>query len=182
MFVSWMDKICLEPKNKIDKKEEIIEENNLPDIRTIKVADLKQHFIDGYEEIRQLKIENEDLRNKLEENKKFEHLYNSSLVVIEEFKKRDIENKEKIEELRNKINNKDTAIDNLNDIINTYKVHEIKINKKEEKLDKELFEIKQENIEKFKDKLINEITNTKGNISKSKLYSIIRNLKLGEDD
>ena len=92
-------KYLKEKKQKNIEQNENIEitvvDNNteLPDFRKITVPDLKQYLINGYDEIREVKKEKEILKEDLEKAKKFEDLYNSTLVVLNEFKERDEENK-----------------------------------------------------------------------------------------
>ena len=103
------------------KKEEpekieitVIDDNKeLPDFRKITVPDLKQYLINGYEEIREVKKEKEKLKNDLEKAKTYEDLYNATLITLEEFRKRDEENKSNLRKLEYKIRQKDEEISNL---------------------------------------------------------------------
>lgn len=152
-----------------DKKE-------LPDFRKITVPDLKQYLIDGYDEIRKVKLENEDLKEKLEEAKKFKQLYEATLVTLEEFKKRDTENNTKIETLENKIEDKNINISDLNETINTYRIREHQVEEKLEKIEKIKEETKKEAQIEYKEKIISKVNSLKGNISKSRLFSEIETL------
>ena len=78
----------------IPKKQESVKE--------IKVPDLKQYLVNGYEEIRQVKKENIELENQLEEEKKNKQLYEGALVTLSEFQQRDKDNKNEIDRLKNK--------------------------------------------------------------------------------
>lgn len=83
-------------KKKEEEKIEITvidDHKELPDFRKIAVPDLKQYLINGYNEIREVKKEKEELKNDLEKAKTYEDLYNATLVTLEEFRKRDEENK-----------------------------------------------------------------------------------------
>lgn len=75
--------------------------------------------------------------------------------------------------LESKIKEKEEEMSNLKEQVNTYKILEIETNKKIENIEKIKKESNIESIKKYKEKLIQEINNTKGNISKSKLFSII---------
>ena len=66
---------------------------------------------------------------------------------------------------------------NLKEQVNTYRILEIETNKKIENIEKIKKEEKDKSIKEYKEKLIQEITNTKGTISKSKLFSIINSTK-----
>lgn len=172
-----------------EKKQKNIEQNEnieitivdndteLPDFRKITVPDLKQYLIKGYDEIREVKKEKEILKEDLEKAKKFEDLYNSTLVVLNEFKERDEENKIIQIKLENKINEKETEIKNLKEQVNTYRIIEIETNKKIDNIEKIKKEEKNNSIKEYKEKLIEEINNTKGTISKSKLFSMINSIK-----
>lgn len=167
---------------KIFKKKEPVEltivDNNkeLPDFRKITVPDLKQYLKNGYEEIRIVKIENENLKEKLEQANSFKELYEATLVTLEEFKRRDEENKAKAEKLESKIDDKNNTINDLNEIINTYKIREHEV----EKMNKEIEEIKEktkkETISEYKEKIIDKINNLRGSISKAKLFSEIERI------
>lgn len=167
------------------KKEEpekieitVIDDNKeLPDFRKIAVPDLKQYLINGYNEIREVKKEKEELKNDLEKAKTYEDLYNATLVTLEEFRKRDEENKSNLRKLEYKISQKEEEMSNLKEQVNTYRILEIETNKKIENIEKIKKEEKDKSIKEYKEKLIQEITNTKGTISKSKLFSIINSTK-----
>ena len=66
-------------KNFLNKKEEqekieitVVDDNKeLPDFRKIAIPDLKQYLINGYEEIREVKKQKEDLKKELENAKKY---------------------------------------------------------------------------------------------------------------
>ena len=140
------------------------------EVKQIKVPDLKQYLVNGYEEIRQVKQENVRLENKLEEEKKNKQLYEGALVTLDEFKKRDDDNKLEIERLKQKIQNKEDEIDNINSELNTYKIKQHEYDKKLKSMDEEI----KKSIEKFKKGLCNKIKNTKGNMSKEKIISITK--------
>lgn len=73
----------------------------------------------------------------------------------------------------NKIENKNKEISNLNSQLNTYKIRQNEYDKKERNLKKEIEENIMLAIFKLKEKLCNEIKNTKGNLSKDKFIEII---------
>lgn len=152
----------------------MIIEETLPDVQQIKVPDLKQYLLNGYKEIREVKQENEQLQLKLEEESKYKLLYDGALVTLEEFKTREEENKNKINELQTKLNEKQEELYKLNDLLNTYKIKQAKVNEQE----KNISSLVQDNIDlaisNFKDIVIETIKNTKGNISKDKLCNLIQ--------
>lgn len=156
----------------------VVDDNKeLPDFRKIAVPDLKQYLINGYKEIREVKAEKEKLELDLDDAKKYKDLYNGSLITLDEFRKRDDENKKCQIELKEKIKLKEREISELKEQLNTYKITEYETNKKIENIEKVKNEEKNNAIKGYKEKLINEINNTKGNISKSKLFYIINSIK-----
>ena len=131
-------------------------------------------MLNGYKEIREVKQENEQLQLKLEEESKYKLLYDGALVTLEEFKTREEENKNKINELQTKLNEKQEELYKLNDLLNTYKIKQAKVNEQE----KNISSLVQDNIDlaisNFKDIVIETIKNTKGNISKDKVCNLIQ--------
>lgn len=149
----------------IPKKQESVKE--------IKVPDLKQYLVNGYEEIRQVKKENIELENQLEEEKKNKQLYEGALVTLSEFQQRDKDNKNEIDRLKNKIKEKEQEINNINSQLNTYKIRQIEYDKREKNLKNEINENVKRKINILKDNICNKIKNTKGNLSKDKVIDIV---------
>lgn len=149
----------------IPKKQESVKE--------IKVPDLKQYLVNGYEEIRQVKKENIELENQLEEEKKNRQLYEGALVTLSEFRQRDKDNKNEIDRLKNKIKEKEQEINNINSQLNTYKIKQIEYDKREKNFKNEINENVKRKINILKDNICNKIKNTKGNLSKDKIIDII---------
>lgn len=149
----------------IPKKQESVKE--------IKVPDLKQYLVNGYEEIRQVKKENIELENQLEEEKKNKQLYEGALVTLSEFQQRDKDNKNEINRLKNKIKEKEQEINNINSQLNTYKIRQIEYDKREKNLKNEINENVKRKINILKDNICNNIKNTKGNLSKDKVIDIV---------
>ncbi len=142
-------------------------------VKEIKVPDLKQYLVNGYEEIRQVKKENIELENQLEEEKKNKQLYEGALVTLSEFQQRDTDNKNEINRLKNKIKEKEQEINNINSQLNTYKIKQIEYDKREKNLKNEINENVKTKIDILKDNICNKIKNTKGNLSKDKIIDII---------
>ncbi len=149
----------------IPKKQENLKE--------IKVLDLKQYLVNGYEEIRQVKQKNIELTEQLEEEKKNKQLYEGTLVTLAEFKQRDDENKREIKRLENKVKEKEEKINNINSELNTYKIRQIEYNKREENLKNEIDKRVKTEIDKLKENLCSKIKSTKGNLSKDKIIKIV---------
>lgn len=159
--------------NKKEKTEMIIEET-LPDVQQIKIPDLKQYLLNGYKEIREVKKENEQLQLKLEEESKYKVLYDGALVTLEEFKKREEENKDKINKLQIRLNEKQEELFKLNDLLNTYKIKQLEVDKQLKNIDKLIQDNIDSSTSNFKEKIIDLIKNTKGNISKDKVCNLIQ--------
>lgn len=171
-------------KNKSDKTEVVVVDNykELPDFKKIAIPDLKQYLVDGYDEIRKLKNEYENLNNKYEEALKYQYLYNAALITSEEFKKRDNENKIKNEELKQQVEEVSKRNLELMEIINDYKLKELELKKKEEEIQELIHDAEIRGIYKYKNQLKENIENTKGNISKSKLFEMMRKVKIRVSD
>lgn len=162
--------------NLFKKKEqaEMITEETLPDVQQIKVPDLKQYLLNGYKEIREVKKENEQLQLKLEEESKYKVLYDGALVTLEEFKKREEENKDKINKLQIRLNEKQEELFKLNDLLNTYKIKQLEVDKQLKKIDKLIQDNIDSSTSNLKETIIDLIKNTKGNISKDKVCNLIQ--------
>ena len=156
----------------------VIDDNKeLPDFRKIAIPDLKQYLIEGYEEIREVKKQREELKEELEDTKKYKDLYDATLVTLNEFKTRDEENKEIQTKMDREIIEKEIKIADLKEEVNNYKILETETNKKIENIEKIKQEEKNNAVKEYKEKLIEVINNTKGTISKSKLIGIISSIK-----
>ena len=145
----------------------------IENVKEIKVPDLKQYLVNGYEEIRQVKKEYIELENQLEEEKKNKQLYEGALVTLSEFQQSDKDNKNEINRLKNKIKEKEQEINNVNSQLNTYKIRQIEYDKREKNLKNEINENVKRKINILKDNICNKIKNTKGNLSKDKVIDIV---------
>lgn len=168
--------------NKKTKTENIeitvIDDNKeLPDFRKIAVPDLKQYLINGYNEIREVKKQKEELKEKLEASKKYKDLYDAALIALDEFKIRDEENNNIQIKMNKEITEKEIKIADLKEEINNYKILKVETDKEIENIEKIKQKERNDGIKEYKEKLIKEINNTKGTISKSKLIGIISSVK-----
>ena len=149
----------------------------LPDFKKIAVPDLKQYLIDAYSEVQNLKGQNLELEEKYKKSVEYKQLYEAALITSDEFKKRDESNKTKINELRENLEQLTQRNLELLETINEYKINEMELNKKEKEIKEIIKKENNEELDKYKENLITKIENTKGNISKSKLFNIIREIK-----
>ena len=170
--------------NLFKKKEqtEMITEETLPDVQQIKVPDLKQYLLNGYKEIREVKNQNEQLQLKLEEESKYKLLYDGTLVTLEEFKKREDENKKQINNIQTKLNEKQEELYKLYDLVNTYKIKQLEIDEQLKNMDKVIKDNIDSSIIDFKEKIIEAIKNTKGNISKDKVCNLIQRMGVDKNE
>lgn len=167
-------------KNK--EKTEMIVEEKLPNIQQIKVPDLKQYLLNGYAEIREVKNQNEQLQLKLEEQSKYKLLYDGALVTLEEFKTREKEDKDKIDNIQTKLNEKQEELYKLNDLLNTYKIKQLQADEQLKNIDKLIQDNINSAIINFKATIIDLIKNTKGNISKDKVCNLIKRMEVNKDE
>lgn len=93
-------------------------------VQEIKVIDLKQYLVNGYNEIRQVKQKLEEKEEELEKEKIYKIKYDATLVTLDEFKNRDDENKEKIKKMEQKIIEKNEEIYELNSKLNSLIISE----------------------------------------------------------
>lgn len=135
-------------------------------VQEIKVIDLKQYLVNGYNEIRQVKQKLEEKEEELEKEKLYKIKYDATLVTLDEFKNRDDENKEKIKKIEQKIIEKNEEIYELNSKLNSLIISE-RENKK--KYDNQYVIVKQELLEKMKTKL----ENKKGNLSRKEFLKML---------
>lgn len=157
----------------------VIDDNKeLPDFRKISVPDLKQYLVDGYKEIREVKQEREELKDKLENALKYKELYEASLVTTNEFKTRDEENQIKIKKLEEQIELKIQENHELKETINDCKILEGQIQEREERIESEINKAEKIAKKLLKEKIIKKITDIKGNISKSKICELIEKLEV----
>ena len=161
------------PFNK-EKNTELVVSDKIVNTRKIDVADLKQYLVDGYNEIRTVKKEKEDIEKELEKEKEYKHLYQSTLVVLEEYKKREEENKNKIAELKEKYQNEQEKNYSLRDQINSCAIAMETAENKIQQADKIIDEKVNEKIEKIKENICYRIQIRKGNLSKSEVCKIIK--------
>lgn len=145
------------------------------EVKEIKVPDLKQYLVNGYNEIRQVKQEKIKLENELEEEKKNKQLYEGTLVTLDEFRKRDEENNKEISRLREKIRDKQNEIDSINSKLNTYKIRQHEYDEKEKKYSANIRNEIEIATKDLKQEIISNIKNTKGNLSKDTIINIINN-------
>ena len=109
-------------------------------------------------------------------------LYDGALVTLEEFKKREDENKNQINNLQTKLNEKQEELYKLYDLVNTYKIKQLEVDKQSKNMDKVIKNNINASMVDFKEKIIEAIKNTKGNISKDKVCNLIQRMGVDKDE
>lgn len=160
-------------KSKRLKQEDSKEIEN---VKMISVPDIREYMIQGYKEIEQIKLEKESVEksrdNFKEDANKFEKLYDATLVALNEFKKRDDENKTEIAKLKERL-----EAEQINRKADNKENKEV-IDKLQEKtiiLENQLKKQDNTTREKYKNEIKQLIKNTRGNLSKNKVLEIIEN-------
>ncbi len=137
--------------------------------RKVKVADIKQYLVDEYKLTNELNKENKDLRQQLEVANVISQKYDLSLITLDEYKKRLGDSKKEISDLEKTIKRKNDEIDKLTLEKNDLKIKATDISLKIDK-------IKKESIKEYKKELISAINDLKGNIAKTKVINLIKEI------
>ena len=137
--------------------------------RKVKVADIKQYLVDEYKLTNELNKENKDLRKQLEVANVISQKYDLSLITLDEYKKRLGDSKKEISDLEKTIKIKNDEIDKLTLEKNDLKIKATDISLKIDK-------IKKESIKEYKKELISAINDLKGNIAKTKVINLIKEI------
>ena len=136
------------------------------EVSVIAVPDIKEYLVKEYERVNELKFQNEMLREQVESAKEVQIKYDATLVTLDEYSKRlqiaKLENqreKERTEKARQEA-------DRQRDLVNSYKIqfNNAAVTKEQ---------IKDEIISEVKNGLIEQISNYKGNLSKTIVREII---------
>ena len=131
--------------------------------RKVKVADIKQYLVDEYKLTDTLNKENKDLRKQLDKAEETKAAYDLTLVTLDEYKKRLNEKNKDIDELNFKITKLKSDISKLNEEKNSLIIKNRNIDK-----------YAREKVNEYKKALISKITFLKGNLSKTKVVSLIK--------
>jgi hypothetical protein len=159
------------------EKEENKENSELENVKIIAVPDIRNYMIKGYEEIREVKQQKENLEEKVrklkEEANKNEQLYNAQLIVSQELTTRNKELENQLSWAKDKEDTQ-TRLRELDNKENRKIIDELKEEKYilEEKLkNKENITRKQ-----IKEELIKKIEDTKGRLSKEIVIDKIKEM------
>lgn len=137
----------------------------------ISVPDIKDYLVKEYERVNELKHQNELLEAQIENAREVKLKYDATLVTLDEYSKRLQTAKIEIQRERERTEKARQEADRQRDLVNSYK---IQFNNAA--LTKE--QIRDEIISEVKNGLIEQISNFKGNLSKT----IVREIIAGWED
>ena len=149
--------------NLFKRKNELVVQNNLP---TIPVRDLKEYLVRDFAQIQANEIEISNLNKEIERLEKIEIEHKATLITLEEFDSRIEREKRKNEELNKKNIELKETIKEMNEKINDCVIRE------KQAIDK-INNCQDVVLKEYKKVLLEEIKNTKGNLSKKKICDII---------
>lgn len=153
--------------NIFKRKNELVVTNQ--EIQTIPVRDLKDYLVKDFEQIQQNEVEISNLKDRVDELEKIEIKYKATLITLEEFDIRVAREKGKTIKLEEKNKNLKEEIKRLEEQKNNYIIRE------KQALDK-INNVKDTIQNEYKEKLISQIENTKGTLSKKRVCEIIENV------
>lgn len=139
---------------------------NIKYSKKVKVADIKQYLVDEYKLTKKLDKENRNLRKELNEAKLIEEKYDLTLITLDEYKNRISDKNEEIKELNDKLKGLKDELKFIKDEKNTLIIENKKLQRDNEKIIKDFKK-------DYNKQLIEKIQNTKGTLSKAKVYAII---------
>ena len=148
---------------KKNKENELVVQNNLP---TIPVRDLKEYLVKDFQQIEADRIEINRLKKEIDRLEQIELKYNATLITLEEFDARVEREKQRNQELLEKINVQKEHIKELNEKINDCAIRE------KQAIDK-INNCQNVVLKEYKKALLKEIKNIKGNLSKKMICDII---------
>ena len=132
----------------------------------ISIPDIKEYLVKEYERVNDLKLENERLREQLEQARELELKYDAALVTLDEYSKRQEIAKLELQREKERTAKARQDADKCRDLVNTYKIqfNNAAVTKEQ---------IKDEITSEIKADIIEKINAHKGNLSKQKVCEII---------
>ena len=136
------------------------------EVSVIAVPDIKEYLVKEYERVNELKFKNEMLREQVESAKEVQIKYDATLVTLDEYSKRLQIAKLENQRERERTEKARQEADRQRDLVNSYKIqfNNAAVTKEQ---------IKDEIISEVKNGLIEQISNYKGNLSKTIVREII---------
>lgn len=139
------------------------------ELATVQVKDIKEYLLEEYERSQQLYDQNQELRKKLLEVEEVKIKYDATLVTLDEYQERLKKYEKKCLDYENELQKRRQETEEVRDELNNYKI-------KFQRASITKDEIKMEVVHEVKEKIINAITQNKGNLSKKKVVDIIRGI------
>lgn len=132
----------------------------------ISIPDIKEYLVKEYERVNDLKLENERLREQLEQARELKLKYDAALVTLDEYSKRQEIAKLELQREKERTAKARQDADKCRDLVNTYKIqfNNAAVTKEQ---------IKDEITSEIKADIIEKINAHKGNLSKQKVCEII---------
>ena len=132
----------------------------------ISIPDIKEYLVKEYERVNDLKLENERLREQLEQAGELKLKYDAALVTLDEYSKRQEIAKLELQREKERTAKARQDADKCRDLVNTYKIqfNNAAVTKEQ---------IKDEITSEIKADIIEKINAHKGNLSKQKVCEII---------
>ena len=141
------------------------------EVSVISVPDIKDYLVKEYERVNELKLQNELLEAQIENAREVQLKYDATLVTLDEYSKRLQIAKTELQRERERTEKARQEADKCRDLVNSYKIqfNNAAVTKEQ---------IKDEIISEVKNGLIEQISNCKGNLSKT----IVREIIAGWED
>ena len=136
------------------------------EVSVIAVPDIKEYLVKEYERVNELKQQNELLREQVENAREVQLKYDATLVTLDEYSKRLQIAKSENQRERERTEKARQEADRQRDLVNSYKIqfNNAAVTKEQ---------IRDEIICEVKNGLIEQISNFKGNLSKTIVREII---------
>jgi len=151
-----------------EEATEDIKPDSGKELITVLVPDIKQYLVDEYDAARKRELHITALEEKLETTKELEMKYKATLVTLEEYKNRLADKDKQIEGIKRKKELMADRLKSTSDELNSEKLLNIKIGRTADEITA--------NIDgKLRKAIIDEISHTKGNISKDQVIGIVKN-------
>ena len=139
---------------------------SVAEMPVIAVPDIKEYLVKEYERVSELKRQNEQLREQIEQAMELQLKYDAALVTLDEYSKRQELSKIEIQREKERTARAREDADKCRDLVNTYKIqfNNAAVTKEQ---------IKDEIISEVKAEIIEKISAVKGNLSKTLVCNII---------
>lgn len=146
--------------------------------KKIFVTDLKQYLINSFSENKELRNLSKKLKKQIDDLTENKEKYETTLIILEEYKNRNKEIKEELKEKEQSIKELKEKNKNLCSEIIEAKLSKEDIIKENNELRNNIeVEIEKgidKSLNEYREFLINKIANTKGTLSKEKIKSLIK--------